>query len=196
MIPYRLMYELGLTPWERRPVGDTWQPLVNGLTPGRALDVGSGTGRDAVHLAGRGWRVTAVDQDERALARARERAAEQGVEVDWMRADVTALGELGLEPGYDLVYDFGCLHSVPDAARPSVALGMTELAAVGGMLVLLAFGRGRRVMLPRGIDADEVLDLFGDAWELVKAQRITGRSVPPRIFRARPTLYRFVRRSA
>ena len=41
--------------------------------PGRALDVGCGSGRDAVYLGKRGWRVTAVDSVDKALASAQRR---------------------------------------------------------------------------------------------------------------------------
>lgn len=64
------------------------------LTPGAALDAGCGEGANAVWLAARGWRVTAVDIAEAALERARERATAEGAEVaeriDWVRADLTA----------------------------------------------------------------------------------------------------------
>jgi hypothetical protein len=65
---------------------------------GRALDVGCGSGRDAVYLAKRGWTVTAVDSVDKALATARRRAAEEGVEVQWVKGHVAALDWLGLEP--------------------------------------------------------------------------------------------------
>ena len=120
MIPYRFMYRVGFAPWERRNVAELWRPLFEGplaLEPGRALDIGCGSGLDAVHLAGRGWQVTAVDFVDKALARARQRAAEEGVEVQWVQGDVGELERLGLEPGYSLVYDFGCIQGLPDSAR-------------------------------------------------------------------------------
>ena len=53
--PYRLLYRLGITPWDReqvpRPVIELAEVLS--ASPGRALDVGCGTGRDAVYLATR-----------------------------------------------------------------------------------------------------------------------------------------------
>jgi hypothetical protein len=57
-IPFELMYRLRFTPWELRPVVPVWQRITDGrdaLPPGRALDVGYGTGRDACYLAGQGW---------------------------------------------------------------------------------------------------------------------------------------------
>jgi SAM-dependent methyltransferase len=61
---------------------------VSGLAPGRALDVACGEGRNAVWLAERGWRVTAVDFSDVALEKAAKLAASRGVEVGWVLADV------------------------------------------------------------------------------------------------------------
>lgn len=145
MIPYRLMYRLGFAPWERRPVVPLWQRIVDGsggLPPGRALDVGCGRGRDALSLAKRGWKVTGVDSAEEALAQARQRAADEGVQVQWIAGDVSDLAGLGLEPGFTLLYDFGCIHGLPDVARASALAGLTELAAPGATLLVVAFKRG------------------------------------------------------
>lgn len=64
---------------------------VDTFPPGRALDVATGTGRNAVFLAGEGYRVDAIDQSRVGLEIARENAAERGVDdrIDWIQADVT-----------------------------------------------------------------------------------------------------------
>jgi SAM-dependent methyltransferase len=61
---------------------------VQGLEPGKALDLACGAGRNAVWLAQQGWSVTGVDFADVALGRARALAAERGVAVDWVEADV------------------------------------------------------------------------------------------------------------
>jgi len=63
---------------------------VADLAPGRALDLACGAGRNAVWLAERGWRVTAVDFSEVALRMARALADRRGVGVEWIEADVAA----------------------------------------------------------------------------------------------------------
>jgi SAM-dependent methyltransferase len=197
LLPYRLFYRLGVAPWERRPVAPVWQRIVDGsegLAPGRALDVGCGSGRDAVHLAKHGWKVTGVDGVEEALAKARQRAAEEGVEVQWIAGDVSNLGTLGLEPGYTLLYDFGCIHGLDDSARASALTGLTELAAPDATLIILAFKRARRMILPQGMDREELIRLLGDTWELVSVESATDPSTPPPIRRAVPTLYRLRRK--
>ena len=192
------MYRVGFAPWERRNVAELWRPLFEGplaLEPGRALDIGCGSGRDAVHLAGRGWQVTAVDFVDKALARARQRAAEEGVEVQWVQGDVGELERLGLEPGYSLVYDFGCIQGLPDSARRGAAAGLTALAAPGARLLFLAFKAGRRVVLPRGMNRDQLAALLGDGWELEHTESVVTEDMPPPVRRAQPTLYRLAKRT-
>jgi SAM-dependent methyltransferase len=59
-----------------------------GLAPGRALDLACGAGRNAVWLAERGWTVLGADFSDVALENARGLAAERGVEVEWVQADL------------------------------------------------------------------------------------------------------------
>ncbi len=197
MTPYKLLYRFGLVPWERRDVEDSWKAVFerpDAPAPGRALDVGCGSGRDAVYLAQRGWHVTAVDFVDEALANAKRRAAEAGVEVQWVKADVARLGEIGLEPGYTLLYDFGCIHGLPDDARRGAAAGLTELAAPLATLLLGAFKRGRRLLLPTGMDQEEVVALLSDPWELQEVRSVATDDMPRPVRKAEPTGYRFTRR--
>jgi SAM-dependent methyltransferase len=196
VIPYELLYRLGLAPWERRDVEESWRPMLEGpnaLVPGRALDVGCGSGRDAVHLAKRGWQVTAVDFVEKALTSAKQRAAQASVEVQWIRGEVAELARLGLEPGYSLLYDFGCIHGLSDSARRGAAAGLTELAAPGATLLMLAFKSGRRMVLPRGMDKEDILALVGDGWNLEQSQSVVTEDMPAPLRRAEPTIYRLTR---
>jgi SAM-dependent methyltransferase len=198
LIPYQLMYRLGLAPWERRPLAATWGRFIEGtqaLPPGRALDVGCGSGRDAVYLAKHGWQVTAVDLVAAAIARARQRASQEGAEVEWVNGDVSDLPGLGLKPGYTLVYDFGCIQGLPDAARRGAAAGISELAAPGATLLLAAFAPGRRVLLPRGMNEEDVTGLFGAAWTLEAVEHVDDVLVPLPVRRAHPAGYQLTRRS-
>lgn len=199
MLPYGLMYRLGFAPWERRDVADSWRPWLEGPdapVPGRALDVGCGSGRDAVYLAKRGWRVTAVDSVDKALGSAKQRAVEAGVEVEWVSGDIADLGRLGLEPGYDLLYDFGCIHGLTDAARRGAAAGLTQLGEQGATLLLVAFKAGRRIMLPRGMDEGDIVALLGDGWSLEESRSGLTDDMPAFLRRVNPTVYRLTRRAS
>ncbi|ELY60847.1 class I SAM-dependent methyltransferase [Natronococcus jeotgali] len=99
---------------------------IETLPDGRALDVATGTGRNALYLAERGYDVDAVDVSDEALERARKRATERNVDVDWIRAD---LEEFEPEPGtYDVitVSFFAALEHLPE---------LKEALAPGGVLV-------------------------------------------------------------
>jgi SAM-dependent methyltransferase len=195
--PYKLMYRFGIAPWEWRDIAGTWQPILEGqnaLEPGRALDVGCGTGRDAVYLTKHGWRVTGIDFAEDALAKARERAADEGVQVEWIQGDVGRLDHLGIESGYTLLYDFGCIQGLPGPARQSAARGLTRLASPGASLLMFAFKAGRHILLPHGMDQGDVVALLGSGWDLAQTLSVKDDRMPGFVGRAGPTVYRLTRR--
>ncbi|MEU4822450.1 MFS transporter [Actinomadura sp. NPDC023710] len=105
------------------------------LEPGTALDLGCGEGADAVWLARRGWRVTAVDISGVALERAAGHAAEAGVadRVDWQRRDLAASFPEG---SYDLV-SAQFLHSPADMPREEVLRAAAGAVAPGGVLLVV-----------------------------------------------------------
>lgn len=106
---------------------------VEGLRPGRALDLGCGEGRNAVWLAERGWEVTGVDFSDVGLAKGRKFAATRGVEVDWVSADVRSYQPEG--GSYDLVVVL-FMH-LPATERRGVHAAAARALAPGGMLIVL-----------------------------------------------------------
>jgi SAM-dependent methyltransferase len=107
------------------------------LTPGTALDVGSGEGADAIWLARRGWQVTGVDISAVALERAAANAATSGADVapriSWLHADLTSW-----DPGdasYDLV-SAQYMH-FPKPLRTELFGRLARAVAVGGTLLIV-----------------------------------------------------------
>src|SRR6266704_4253828 len=142
-IAYRLMYALGFAPWDRVLPSELKRAIEGpaALPKGRALDLGSGMGAKAVYMAEQGWEVTAVEAIPRALREAERRAEIAGVKVDFRRGDVSRLGDLSLEPGYSFLFDFGCYHGLKAVERARYAEGVTQLAAPGATLLMMAFTR-------------------------------------------------------
>ncbi|MHC3437609.1 class I SAM-dependent methyltransferase [Natrialbaceae archaeon A-gly3] len=104
------------------------EAYVDHYPDGRALDVATGTGRNALFLAEHGYDVEAVDVSDRALEIARGKAEERDLEgaVEWVRAD---LADVDLEAGaYDVitVSFFAALELLPD---------LKEALAPSGVLV-------------------------------------------------------------
>jgi SAM-dependent methyltransferase len=138
---------------------------VADLSPGRALDLGAGEGRNAIWLAEQGWRVTAVDFAEAGLAKARELAEQRGVSLDLVHADLT---EYHPEAGaFDLVALLYLhlprpdLTGVVERARRSVAPGGTFLL-IGHERSNLEHGYSGPQRAELLYTADEIAGMLGD----------------------------------
>lgn len=110
---------------------------AQGLAPGAALDVGCGEGADAIWLAERGWRVTAVDIStvalQRAVAHASQVGAEAAAHIDWAHQDARSW-----DPGqarFDLV-SAQYLH-LPAVPRQALFARMAAAVAPGGTLLIV-----------------------------------------------------------
>lgn len=103
------------------------------LPAGTALDVGSGEGADAIWLASRGWKVTAVDVSQVALDRAARHAAAAGMEVTWQQADITAWDPAPAQ--FDLV-SAQYVH-LPRPAREALYRRLAAAVRPGGTLLIV-----------------------------------------------------------
>ncbi len=194
---YRLLYRLGITPWDQDHVPRELAALVEGpaaLTAGLALDIGCGTGTQSVYLAQHGWQVTGVDAVPRALARAQRRAETAHVSVRWVLGDVGALSELGLERGFGLLHDRGCYHDLPTTVRDGYVRGVSSLAAPAATLLLMAFVPvAHRPGAPAGASEQEIRQRFSPDWDLISVQSDSGPD-PPGPMRRVPRLWYRLRR--
>ena len=110
---------------------------IGALSPGRAVDLGAGDGRNAIWLARRGWDVTAVDFSQVAIDRGRALAAAAGVDLEWELADL-----LEWTPGdrqFDLVTLF-FIH-LPRDERRDVYARAAKAVAPGGTLLVVGHDR-------------------------------------------------------
>lgn len=106
---------------------------VDSLSPGRALDLGCGEGRNAVWLAEQGWDVTAVDFSDVGVGKGREMAAKRGVEVNWVVEDLNSYRPPA--GAFDLVIDF-YIHLPPDQRQALTRKGATAVAPGGTLLIV------------------------------------------------------------
>ncbi len=163
---------------------------------GRALDIGCGTGGDAVYLARQGWTVTAVDGIDQALSRARARGQAAGVQVNWVQGDVCGLEQLGIGDDFDFVLDRGCFHDFTNDQRDRCARGVSAVTSPGAVLLMFAFQPRARGMGPRGVTADELMRHFGQEWELLSSTPDTEVALSRWLGDIRPTWHRLQRREA
>jgi SAM-dependent methyltransferase len=149
---------------------------TSALTPGRALDLACGEGRNAVWLAERGWRVTGVDFSDVALEKAGRLASSRGVDATWIAADLL---EYSPEPrAFDLVIVF--YLQVQDTERRPVLRAAADAVAPGGTFLVVAHERSNlehghggpqdRAVLYTA--ADVVADLDGTGLDAERAERV------------------------
>lgn len=129
--------------WSREP--NAWvERTLRHLEPGSAVDLGAGEGRNALWLAGLGWEVTAVDFSAVGLETGRGRAAELGLDVEWVVADATTWVSPSL---VDLVV-IAYLQLPADDLSRAIATAAGYLAP-GGTLALVGHDRSNTVGGPQ-----------------------------------------------
>src|SRR5919205_4019837 len=104
---FRAMYRFGFTPWDSGVSPPELKEMIEGpnaRTPGKALDLGCGTGTNAIYMTQHGWNVTAIDFVPRAIANAKAKAVNAKVAPNFIVGDVTKLRELGVGGGHTLVF--------------------------------------------------------------------------------------------
>jgi SAM-dependent methyltransferase len=192
-LAYKIMYRLGFMPWEQEePIRDVVE-LVDGptaLPPGRALDIGCGTGRNAVYCARRGWQVTGIDDVPLALHRARQHIDDAGQDVRLIRGDIAGATDLG--HGYTLLLDIGCLHGLAGAKLAQAVTNISRAAAPGATLLMFAIAPGAPRPAPVGIDPDDLARLF-PGWAVVTSRRAEEIVMHGRLASARPYVHRLTR---
>jgi len=119
---------------------------------GTLLEIGAGSGRQAIHYARRGYRVTATDVAPTCLADARAIAAQAGATIGFVEDDIT---HTALAPGFDLICDRGCFTVLEAPLQPRYVANVAALLKPGGLL-LIKVDRRKAPQLDRFAGWDEL----------------------------------------
>ena len=113
---YENMYRYFKTPWDLGARSELVALVDSGrIQPGRALDLGCGTGANAIYLAQHGFEVTGVDFAKAAIEKARTRAQESRVQVNFIVDDLTNLRHV--PETFDFLLDYGVLDDLRPGQR-------------------------------------------------------------------------------
>jgi len=132
-------YRTGNTPWdsqlpsrELRSVLEEFQ-----LVPSNAIELGCGTGTNAIWMAEQGMRVVGVDCSSLALAQAREKVEQRAddLAIEWIEADVIDLKHSGAL--FELLFDRGCYHCCRRVDRDGYLHTLKNLTDEDSRIVIL-----------------------------------------------------------
>jgi cyclopropane fatty-acyl-phospholipid synthase-like methyltransferase len=171
-----VLYLFKKTPWD---TGSTPPEIVaaiaSGKAPiGRALDLGCGTGTNAIYLAQHGYDLVAIDVSRRAIALARRRTRLANVthQVRFARGDVVHMQRWVPANSIGFAYDIGCFHSLTTESRRRYVAALTAVLRPGAVYMLYAFEpQADR----RGVALDEIAALFDRIYRLDELRHGTER---------------------
>ena len=173
-------YRTDRPPWETdRPQPAVQRLLDDGAFRGDVLDVGCGSGENALELASRGLHVLGVDWAAAAVDMARAKAARRSVDVEFEVADAHRLDLLGRS--FDTVLDSALFHTFSDDARATYVPSLERVTRPGSIVFVLCFsdlepwGGG-----PRRVTQAEIRDAFADGWvvQSIAPERYAMRLTP------------------
>jgi cyclopropane fatty-acyl-phospholipid synthase-like methyltransferase len=147
------LWYLFAPPWDTGISPPELLEFLHTHPPGRAIDLGCGTGTNIITLAGAGWKTEGIDFSPRAIRAARRKLRQHGVDCRVSVCDVTRMN--GVAGPFDLALDIGCYHTV--GSRDSYLTNLARLLAPGGHWLMYGFVRdgvspGERGVGPRDLD--------------------------------------------
>jgi cyclopropane fatty-acyl-phospholipid synthase-like methyltransferase len=156
----------GRPPWDiGRPQKEFVELVRRGELTGSVLDIGCGTGENALFFAAEGFEVWGIDSVPKAIQKAQKKADDRGLTVHFLVLDTREI--LLLNRTFDTVTDSGFFHTLSDEDRPVFVDTLAAVLSPGGRYFMLCFsdlepgGYG-----PRRITQREIQDSFCHGWSI------------------------------
>jgi cyclopropane fatty-acyl-phospholipid synthase-like methyltransferase len=156
----------GRPPWDiGRPQKEFVGLQQRGEVTGSVLDIGCGTGEQALFFAQEGYEVVGIDATPLAIRKAQEKAAERGLTVDFRV--LNARDVLTLNRKFGTVIDSGFFHTLSNEDRPVYVKNLAAVLSPAGNYFMLCFSeREPGGYGPRRITEQEIRDSFRDGWAI------------------------------
>ena len=154
----------GTPPWDIGRAQPAFVELADeDAIDGPVLDVGCGTGENALMLAERGYEVVGVDAVPKAIDRARAKARERGLDVEFLVHDAYDLAALDRQFG--TIVDSGLFHVLAHDDPTGYAASLRSAIRPGGTLYVLGFDKNDAGQGP-GVTREEILAAFTEGWRV------------------------------
>jgi cyclopropane fatty-acyl-phospholipid synthase-like methyltransferase len=165
-VGFEWAYLNGQAPWDiGRPQPVLVRLADQGLVAGSVIDVGCGTGENALHVAARGHDVLGIDLAPTGISRAREKALRRGIRAAFEIADALDLRALGRT--YDVAIDFGLFHVFSDADRTTYERSLRDVLRPDARYFFMCFSDEQPGdMGPRRVSQAEIRGTFSRGWRI------------------------------
>ncbi len=157
----------GTPPWDiGRPQGEFVRIAREGGISGRVLDIGCGTGENAMFFASLGLEAWGLDAAPLAIQRAKKKARERGVKVEFVLGNALNLEKL--MERFDTVTDCGLFHTFSDEDRKTFVKSLKSALNKSGCYFMLCFSDREPADWggPRRVSRDEIRETFDSGWKI------------------------------
>ncbi|MBI3840616.1 MAG: class I SAM-dependent methyltransferase [Thaumarchaeota archaeon] len=157
----------GAPPWDiGRPQREFVALEGKGEVRGDVVDLGCGTGEQAIFFSSKGHRVLGLDSAPIAIAKAKEKATLRGSKAEFLEHDALELPSLGKK--FDTATDCALFHVFPDQERARYVRSVSEVVRTGGRYLMLCFSEKEPTDWggPRRVSQAEIRQAFSDGWRV------------------------------
>jgi len=141
-------------PWDTGISPPELVEFIQTHSPGRAIDIGCGTGTNVITLVRAGWEVTGVDFAPRAIKIAKQKLKRAGVQANLLIRDATRLG--GISGLFDFALDLGCFHGISREGKPKYLNQLDRILAPNGFWLMYGFLKPDPIQTGSGLFQSDV----------------------------------------
>lgn len=185
---FNIAYKTGTDTWTRQPTAAEARKFIEKLSPGmRILDIGSGRGFFAKHLAELGFLVTGIDFEKDIVEKANENIKDWGLENKLKFIEADALNTLFPDASFDAIYDLGLFETLQKEDWVTYANEINRILKMGGFYFNVSLSRETQHFFdfsPRGGEVDfekygihyhffeknEMKNIFAGKFEVISEQ--------------------------
>lgn len=141
-------------PWDTGTSPPELLEFIENHPPGRAIDLGCGTGTNVITLARAGWQVTGLDFAPRAIALAKRKLKGAAIQAEVQVNDVTSLQ--GIHGPFDLAFDLGCFHGLSPDGQLKYLEQLERVLAEGGFWLMYGFCKAEAEAASTGLTEADI----------------------------------------